>query len=473
MTREEILKNINARKTYVTLTPFMSRGAYRTNLFSTIEFTKKEILSRVDNKGAVSFIESLCDEAIGPYNKPMEIVLYFDLGFVIDANVRKDKFSNLDRFMYDDSFDGVYSIRIEYPKCCRTIYSQGEPIHRSKTFLVELDSFAEALRRKGWQTSFGPYTKKSAFKIKDDAIKYGLTTVPTLRIKKKVLSYKDYLRQKRLNQIAEFIRDFFPTRIWIKGVSTDESIEEQKQFITDSIAYESNVYKCSLLYKIIRALEFLNIPLTGLSASELNTALCQLNEKIKQESLKTSLLQSITEARLSFHEFDPVPEDLHKISYLLFVMLDEIERILECSQSKPSCDTLYENIAEFGRELSRLKEKFDLPQLEVAEHLKKEIIDPNMEFIAFLNDGLIEPTNFSPEMPESIGLNDCINLGSFMDIIRNWLIFIIDIQRQKEASNAKGNEIYMELYNHLIDAMEKALKNTGKQLRLNTNDKQD
>lgn len=173
---------------YVTLTPYITTESkiMRTNIFSTIEFTKKEIIARLATDDALGFIANIETTTKRENPSAETITLDIDLGYVVRANLRTDKNRSLATIFPNDVLSEAFCLTIKYP------LSYGErpegvegSIHTHGTYLINFDEFIEGIEKLGYWITL-PDDARTADDLKNYVIKHGFTYSPTLTIQKKL-----------------------------------------------------------------------------------------------------------------------------------------------------------------------------------------------------------------------------------------------------------------------------------------------
>lgn len=199
LTREEIMTSINGRKTYVSYTPYIRINGFRQclNLFTTVDFTGNEIVKQIKTDEAVAYAEMLSEEFSQYTNTSMLIEI--GLSLLIDSKYRTVKDKSVDSIEKGDIIPYIFPITFTFPSCCGQEFLGDENlIHRTRTFLVDLDDFALKLSRKNWDINFGCDTKLNAAEIRESIIENGVSATPTL------IAHKERLKQYNCKPKTKF-----------------------------------------------------------------------------------------------------------------------------------------------------------------------------------------------------------------------------------------------------------------------------
>lgn len=182
--REDLFKSIAARKSYVTLTPYIRAGEndrIRANMFTTIDYSKEAVMARIDTDGAVSFIESIAtaieDDILSRGETPLWWSFDGELSFFVESRVRTVKNYRPNGLQPDDILDGVNCITISYPDLT------SENAYHRKTFIVDLDDLGKKLNDLGYDTNIWNLGVTSKY-AKEVAVTKGLDDTPKILITK-------------------------------------------------------------------------------------------------------------------------------------------------------------------------------------------------------------------------------------------------------------------------------------------------
>ena len=174
---KELLNRMENRRTFVSLTPYIRISKderFRSNIFTTIDHTATEILSKVDVDAAIRFVEEAMAEVTGDAKENGRIPLYTEflceLSFFVDKRARTQK-----DFTCSNKGDILSGVN------CVTITA---PTGERKTFVVNLDNFGDQLKELGYIVAFSSDNFSSEW-LKDTVLRNGFQMTPKLDFGKK------------------------------------------------------------------------------------------------------------------------------------------------------------------------------------------------------------------------------------------------------------------------------------------------
>lgn len=452
MTKEEIMDAIHSRRTYVTFTPYT--GTIGFNRFTTVEFTKKEILKKIDNARALEFLESLSSNIPDSVNM---ITFDIGLGLVVDSSIRKNKTKKPNSLTRDDFLEGLAFVTIAYANS-NIFKLEDDPIHRTKSFLVELDSFVEKLQKKGWSTTFVRDSNVDSRIDYDRIVEQGLHTTPTL-----ISSIPTFLRYRQLRKdsLELFLKIFYPNvdYTWDSmpdDIELDLALKKIEEFIATSTEKDSPAYSGSPFCKVMRALSELDISLDELSTKNLNAVLEELKNRRTRELKKHDLSIRFNSYQSLFHEGDPAKPSIYTLSKLFYLLNADIKDILD-GKGAHFFETNYED---FLKELENLTstEYKDEHHVQIAISFLEKLLNPNIPILQHLVKYPLK-TEIETEQDDQI---------EAYDYITAWLtLFIKDMTALKQDQNPDD---YGRLVAKFVFEMQKKLTKKEKSMRFHPED---
>lgn len=176
--RDQLLKGIASRMSYVTYTPFIYVGQRRAGveLYTTINYSKEEVLAKIDTDNAADYIAATArelDEYIAAHREEdITPWLSCELSFFVDERVRTDKSFRPNGLLAKDILDGIN---------CLTVYSpdyENKGLYQRRTFVVDLDALDDKLWEAGFETNMYSFDGPSSKYAKEQLVMNGPDSVP-------------------------------------------------------------------------------------------------------------------------------------------------------------------------------------------------------------------------------------------------------------------------------------------------------
>ncbi len=156
--REQILESIMNRKKYVAFTPFFTNymGTRRNiNMITLPEYSKNEIVKRVDTQGAIDFMEKIVAEQAKFTEELGETLLWTsiscEISYFVDSRMHTERNFRDGKICEGDMIRGINCVTIGY-----SVLKDGNEFLDRRSFIVDLDEFIKGLSALDYLPTFDP-----------------------------------------------------------------------------------------------------------------------------------------------------------------------------------------------------------------------------------------------------------------------------------------------------------------------------